>query len=211
MTTIATHVACQKLVHRRGQELGITRMYVEGQLAGDKKMTFVSVHEPRGVQVLVWGTLSDKTCRAILGNSTQDLHAGLMVGLEGAVRAGMSGNNINTANIIAAMFVATGQDAASVLESGWTQLCSDYDPDTMDLHLSLFIPSLIVGSVGGGTAYSTQKEALDLIGCAGEGKKWALAETIASFALALEVSTMSAIIDDTFTKSHQRLARSNKL
>ena len=68
----------------------------------------------------------------------------------------------------------------------------------------------MVGSVGGGTGYATQKEALELIGCHGEGKKWALAETIAAFSLALELSTLSALATDTFAASHKDLARGPK-
>lgn len=40
-----------------------------------------------------------------------------------------------------------------------------------------------------------------------DGKKWALAETIAAFALALDASTVSAIANDTFAASHPNLAR----
>lgn len=117
------------------------------------------------------------------------------------------GNNINSANILAAMFISLGQDAASVVESGWNHLTHDYDADTGDLVISMFIPSLLVGTVGGGTVYQTQKHCLNLIHCSGAHKKYALAETIAAFVLALEVSTISAVGNDTFSQSHKRLAR----
>ncbi len=38
-------------------------------------------------------------------------------------------------------------------------------------------------------------------------KKGALAETITAFALAVDVSTVSAIANDTFVANHQNLAR----
>lgn len=42
-----------------------------------------------------------------------------------------------------------------------------------------------MGSIGGGTVYPTQKEALDLLDCVGTGKEWVLAETLVAFTLAL--------------------------
>lgn len=77
--------------------------------------------------------------------------------------------------------------------------------------MSLFFPSLLVGSVGGGTGYPSQQEGLQMLGCAGPGRKWALAETIAAFALALDLSSSSAIASNTKAASHQRLARANKI
>lgn len=211
MTTIATHTACQKLMRQRGAQLKIVDFQLEGQLASDKKLSFIQVLEPRGVQVFAWGTLSDEVCRSVLGSSAVRIHNAILTAQQGALRAGMVGSNINVVNIFTAMFIACGQDAASVLESGWAQLVSDFDAESKDVTLSLFVPSLLIGSVGGGTMYPTQREALEMMACAGAGKKWALAETIASFALALDISTLSAMADDTFTRSHERLARSSKI
>jgi hydroxymethylglutaryl-CoA reductase len=117
------------------------------------------------------------------------------------------GQNINTANVMAAMFIAYGQDIASVLELGWSHLTADLDEETKLLTLSLYIPSLLVGTVGGGTHYPSQRESLELISYYGDGKKRALAEIIIVFALALDVSTVSAIVNDIFAASHQNLAR----
>jgi NADP-dependent 3-hydroxy-3-methylglutaryl-CoA reductase len=211
MSTIATHKACQTLLDTRGAELKIKDFQLEGQLASDKKLSYIHLYEPRGVQVFVWGVLSDDICRSVLGSSAARIHDAIMIAQQGAIRAGMIGSNINVVNVFTAMFIACGQDAASVLESGWAQLNSEFDVDKKELTLSLFIPSLLIGSVGGGTMYATQREALEMIKCAGQGRKWALAETMAAFALALDISTVSAMADDTFAKSHERLARASKL
>jgi hydroxymethylglutaryl-CoA reductase len=84
--------------------------------------------------------------------------------------------------------ITAGQDPASVGESSWSHLTTEFDDDSGDLTFSLYFPSLPVGTVGGGTGYPTPREALDLIGCRGTGRKWALAETVAAFALALDIS-----------------------
>jgi hydroxymethylglutaryl-CoA reductase len=81
------------------------------------------------------------------------------------------GQNINTANVMSAMFISCGQDTASVVESGWVYLTADLDKETKVLTLSLYILSLLVGTVGGGTHYPSQRESLELIRCYREGKK----------------------------------------
>jgi len=208
MVTIATQAALTGFLSSPAAlKANLIDFHVEGGMSSDKKFSWSSVPTPRGVQVIAWATLDDEACQAVLGLSCARLHRAATNASHSAIRSGMVGNNINTANILAAMFIACGQDAASVLESGWSQLTTEYNEQTRELVLSLFFPSMLVGTVGGGTAYPTQREALELIECAGEGRKWALAETIAAFALALEVSTLSAVANGTFAEAHRKLAR----
>ena len=62
---------------------------------------------------------------------------------------GQLGYSVNPSNVIAAMFIACGQDAASVAEAAWSQLTAEYDADTKLLRLISYFPSLPVGVVGG--------------------------------------------------------------
>ncbi len=71
----------------------------------------------------------------------------------------------------------------------------------------LLQPCLVVGTVGGGTRLPCQNEALKMLGCQGEGTKERLAEIIAGYCLALELSTMSAVVEGTFVKAHSQLGR----
>ncbi|KAH8815514.1 hydroxymethylglutaryl-coenzyme A reductase family protein [Xylogone sp. PMI_703] len=208
MVTIATHRACKEfLASDASKDLGIVDFVIEGQFSSDKKASWESIRNGRGVEVMVWGSVSDAVCQKVLGTTTTRLHSTISIFSKGSTRAGHIGNSINTANILAAFFIACGQDAASVFESGWSHLTTDLDEKTKTLTLTLYFPNLIVGTMGGGTQYPTQREALEFIGCYGEGKKLALAETIAAFALALDISTVSAMANDTFSQSHQDLAR----
>ena len=211
MVTIATQAACEDLLQTHQERFNVVEFAIEGQMSSDKKLSTSQILEPRGTQVVAWGTVSDATCRSVLGLPAETLHLGIQRMAAAAMRNSMLGNSINASNIIAAMFISCGQDAASVLESGWAQLTSSYDSETQVVTLGLFLASLLVGSVGGGTMYPTQRESLEMIGCTGPGKKLALAETIAAFALALDLSTMSAVANDTFTTSHERLARKAKI
>jgi NADP-dependent 3-hydroxy-3-methylglutaryl-CoA reductase len=208
MVTIATQQACDRFLGTEtAKELGVKDFIIEGEMASDKKASWGNVKEPRGLQVIAWASLSNNACEKVLGCSTERLYTVLMTMKEGQVRNGQWGSNVNTANIIAAMFIACGQDAGSVAESSWSHLTLGYDWMAKDLKLSLFLPSLPVGTVGGGTSYTTQKASLDLLKCHGPGMKRRLAGLIAAFALALDVSTAAALANGTFTQSHERLAR----
>jgi hydroxymethylglutaryl-CoA reductase len=85
-------------------------------------------------------------------------------------------------------------------------LIANLDEEMRVLTLSLYIPSLLVKTMEGGMYYSNQQESLELISYYKSGKKWALIETIIAFALALDISIISAIISDTFVTSYQNLA-----
>ncbi|KAG9606394.1 hydroxymethylglutaryl-CoA reductase, partial [Aureobasidium melanogenum] len=151
MTTIATHKACQKLIESREYELKIVDFQLEGQMTSDKKIAYIHLQEPRGFQVFAWGVLSNQTCKNVLGSSAVRIHEAAMTCQRGANRAGMIGPNNDVANILAAMFIACGQDAASVLESRWAQVNTEYDAEKKELTVSLFIPCVNIGTVGGVT------------------------------------------------------------
>ena len=112
---------------------------------------------------------------------------------EGATRIGAIGSNINVANVIASVFIATGQDVANVVESASAQLHISaisskeldeaqkkilyhnngkvFNGDKTDeggVYVSLQLPSIIAATVGGGTMLATQKECLQIMGCHGK-------------------------------------------
>ncbi|MBC8145713.1 MAG: phosphotransferase [bacterium] len=118
---------------------------------------------------------------------------------------GMVGYNINVANAIASIFVATGQDLGSLHESSVGVL--NVERTTTGLYLSLNLPTLVIGTVGGGTHLPCQREALELMGCYGSGRLERFASLIAGFALSLEISTYAAIVSGQFAKAHEMLGR----
>lgn len=210
MVTIATQKACDEfLASGAAAQMGVVDFFIEGDVASDKKAAWRNVAEPRGCQVLAWGEVTDEVCERVLKCSTARLYTLLMLMKEGQTRNGGFGCNVNTANVVAAVFIACGQDAGSVAESCWSQLTTAYDMETKVLKLSLFFPSLPVGIVGGGTMYPSQKASLDLLDCRGPGGKRKLAGLIACFCMALDVSTAAAIASGGFTDSHKKLARND--
>lgn len=208
MVTIATQTACDRfLASNTAKELGVKDFIIEGDMASDKKASWGNATEPRGCQVVAWGEMTNEVCERVLKCSTKRLYDVLMLMKEGQTRNGSFGCNVNTANIVAAMFIACGQDAGSVAESAWAHLTTTYDSDTKVLNQSLFFPSLPVGTVGGGTMYPSQQASLEMLKCTGPGSKRRLAGLVACFSMALDISTAAAIASGGFTDAHKRLAR----
>ncbi len=122
--------------------------------------------------------------------------------------AGLGTQNwlVQSANGIAAVMIACGQDAAYVTESATGML--DFDVDAKgDLYASVHLPCLLVGTVGGGSGQGTAAECLKLLGCAGEGGANTFAEILAATVLAGDLSLMAAFASHEFVASHEKLGR----
>jgi hydroxymethylglutaryl-CoA reductase (NADPH) len=103
------------------------------------------------------------------------------------------------------MYIATGQDPAQVVGGSMAVTsCEDIDGD---LYISVRMPTVEVGTVGGGTSLPCQSEALNMIGCAGDGKSKKLSEIVAATVLAGELSTLAAQAARHLGKSHNALGR----
>ncbi|KAJ5682421.1 hydroxymethylglutaryl-coenzyme A reductase family protein [Penicillium macrosclerotiorum] len=210
MVTLATQKVCDEFAtSNTALVMKIKNITVEGQRVSDKNLSWGNILNSRGVSVIAWATITKKDCQSVLGCSTWDLYEVVRNSKEAATRNGQLGYSIDQANIVTAMFIACGQDAASVAESAWSHLTVEFDPQTKGLSVSTYLPSLPVGTVGAGTILDTQREALELLGCTGSGSKGRLAGLIASFALALDMSTVAAITNNTFAASHRKFARSS--
>jgi hydroxymethylglutaryl-CoA reductase (NADPH) len=120
--------------------------------------------------------------------------------------AGSNNNGMHSANGITAIFIATGQDVANVAESSAAIVYTDQMPDN-SYYFSITIPSLIVGTYGGGTALATQRECLELLSCYGAGKVNRLAEIVAATVLCGELSLLSAVLAREWVSSHEKLGR----
>ncbi|MHA1298415.1 MAG: hydroxymethylglutaryl-CoA reductase (NADPH) [Candidatus Helarchaeota archaeon] len=134
----------------------------------------------------------------------------------GTGQAAAYGLNAHVANIIAAIFLATGQDAAQVVESSMGIVTAEL-LDNNDLYMSLLLPSLEIGTTGGGTHLPTQREALSILGCAGFYKDkppgtmaCKFAEIITSTALAGEISLCAALSAGHLASTHEKLGRGKK-
>ncbi len=112
----------------------------------------------------------------------------------------------SAANGIAALFIATGQDAANAAESSAALTFSELLPGG-DYYTSITLPSLIVATYGGGTGLAPQRECLEVLGCYGAGNVLKLAEIVAATALCGELSLGSAILAGEWVTAHDLLGR----
>src|SRR4029077_372830 len=112
--------------------------------------------------------------------------------LLGQVAANVVGYNGHLANGLTAFFIACGQDVANVANAATGITSFDLTTDG-DLYVSVTLPSLTVGTVGGGTQLGTSLECLRMLSCAGDGGAPKLAEIVAATALAGELSMGAAI------------------
>merc|ERR1712185_336559 len=88
--------------------------------------------------------------------------------LIGSAMAGsVGGFNAHAANIVTAIYLATGQDPAQNVESSNCITNMELDDDGVSLHVSVTMPSIEVGTVGGGTHLPAQSACLDICGVRG--------------------------------------------
>ncbi len=203
MVTIATEALCRHIeAHCPVRPL---HWFIEANYSGDKKSTYLALTSGRGRKVTASVTLPRAMVEKYLHVSVERfLDYSRMAGL-GAMLSGQIGAQGHYANGLAAFYIATGQDAACVSESaiGFTRV-EDRDGD---LFISVTLPNILVGSVGGGTGLPSQAAALRLMGLQGPGKAAALAEVVASVCLCGEISIIGALAAGEFTQAHRKLAR----
>ncbi|QCO55080.1 3-hydroxy-3-methylglutaryl-CoA reductase [Pseudorhodobacter turbinis] len=203
MVTIATNALCEDIAARC--PIAMKAWYIEGNFSGDKKASFLGLVTGRGRKVSASVTLPASVVEKTLGTTVQAMLDYGQVANLGAHLSGQLGTQAHFANGLAALYIATGQDAACVAESaiGITRM----EPRGEDLFCSVTMPNILVGSVGGGTSLPSQSAGLNILGLKGAGKGAALAEVAAATCLCGEISIVAAIAAGHFTRAHEQLAR----
>jgi hydroxymethylglutaryl-CoA reductase (NADPH) len=203
----ATLAACEWI---KRSYPGTLRYFLTGNIDTDKKHSHLNTLLTRGKRVVAEAVVRREVMRRILRIDTRDLFWTRQVQMAGAFLAGSSNNGAHAANGLAALFIATGQDAANVAESHAAITYSQY-LDNGDFYWSITLPSLIVGTCGGGTGLPTQRQCLEMLGCYGQGKANKLAEICAAVVLAGETSLAAAMLHGDWVAAHERLGRNRPL
>lgn len=208
MTTTCTWQACLWITEKIKffSEIKVKNFIIEGGVSGDKKVCYQNFIHGRGIKVQAEVVIPAKIFRRIFKCTPQEGKALWDHYVYGSIGMGMVGINGNVANVIAAVFAATGQDIACVHESALANTVISLT-DEGDLYFNMIFPGLVVGTVGGGTNLPHQKECLEILGCVGPGSAGKLAEIIAGYCLALDISTMTAVAAGQFADAHERLGR----
>jgi hydroxymethylglutaryl-CoA reductase (NADPH) len=203
MTGKATFVACEwiKANHPRKPAY-----ILSGAIDTDKKHSMMNLIRTRGKRVIAEFTLKRDIAREVLRIDTSDLYRYRQIAAVGALQSGAAYSGAHSANGIAALFIATGQDEANVAESHagitYGQLL-----ENGDYYWSVTLPAVICATYGGGTGLPTQRECLEILGCYGKDKADKLAEIVAAVVLAGDVSLTSAVLAGDWVTSHEAMGR----
>ena len=199
----ATLAACQWIMANAPT---VRHFLLDSYFATDKKVSHVNVLHGRGKRVIAEATVPRALLREMMHVEPETFRAYTAVTSLSAFMAGSSSNGLHAPNAIAAMFMATGQDVANVAEGASSMLHLEVTP-AGDLYASLTLPSLIVGTHGGGTGLATQRECLEMLGCYGTGKVNKLAEIVGAVALAGELSLAAAVLTLEWVSAHEKMGR----
>lgn len=204
MVTIATQAICDWV--NENTPIKPAYYFVEANLSGDKKASAQSFQTVRGKKVTAEVLIPSAIIQKRLHTTATQMENYWRMSALGGVLSGTIGVQGHYANGLAALYIACGQDAACVSESavGVTRFEALQNGD---LYAAVTLPNLIVGTVGGGTGLPSQATCLEILGLRGPGKSKALAEVVASLALAGELSIIGALSANQFTRAHQKLAR----
>ncbi|GAG07238.1 unnamed protein product, partial [marine sediment metagenome] len=166
----------------------------------DKKPGKINVEKGRGKSVEAQVVLNEDSIKKhfrTTGKRLEELN--LKKNINGSKLAGSFARNAHHANMVAAVYLATGQDIANVVEGSLGEtIIESYDKETL---FAVKLPSIIVGTVGGGTTLPYAQENLKLLECCGSGEPIGsnskkLAEIIASTVLAGELSLLAALSNE---------------
>lgn len=188
---------------------------ISGNMCTDKKPAAINWILGRGKSVVVEAVIPERIIKTVLKSSVHDMiEANKQKNHIGSAMAGsVGGFNAHAANIVTAVFLATGQDPAQNVESSNCLTIMEYAEDGESLHVSVTMPSIEVGTVGGGTHLPAQAGCLEIAGVRGAAKgpdaspgdnSRKLAAIVGSAVLAGELSLMAALAANHLVRSHMQ-------
>eukprot|EP01088_Endostelium_zonatum_P017688 TRINITY_DN5344_c0_g2_i1.p1 TRINITY_DN5344_c0_g2~~TRINITY_DN5344_c0_g2_i1.p1 ORF type:complete len:606 (+),score=160.10 TRINITY_DN5344_c0_g2_i1:72-1889(+) len=211
--------ACLDFLKTQFPEMEI--ISISGNYCSDKKPAAVNWIEGRGKSVVCETTLKKSVVESVLKTTVDAMiETNVSKNLVGSAIAGsIGGFNAHASNVVSAIFLATGQDIAQNVES--SSCITLMERSGEDLYVSVTMPSIEVGTVGGGTHLSGQNACLEMVlgedkeeekGEKREGGKRAkrLAKAVCGGVLAGEISLMAALSAGHLTQSHMQLNRAKK-
>jgi|SRR5579871_5059012 len=201
MIVRATDAICRWV----GEKYRITSYFLFSGLCSEKRASGFLMTRGKGKRVTAGALLPRDVLRMYLHTTADALFRVWQSTVVGHLSAGALGYNAHAANGLTAIFIATGQDVANVVNSA--SAITIFEPHPDGLYVSTTLTALSVATVGGGTALPTQREALQMMDCFGKGKAAKLAEIVAGAVLGGEISMGAAIASQEFVNAHERYGR----
>ena len=208
MVTVASQAIYEYIL--RTSPVPIMFSLVEANFSSDKKASYQSLLGVRGKKVCAEVSLSAELVDKYLHCSTVDMAMAWEISAIGSKCSGSIGSQAHYANGLAALYIACGQDAACTAESsiGITNCSLETDKS---LRVSVTMPNIMVGTVGGGTNLPSQSACLKILNLkSNENATKELAEITAALCLCGEISLIAAITANEFTKAHQNHGRGQR-
>lgn len=182
----------------------------------DKKTSAVNGILGRGKNVIAEVTLPADICARYLHCQPEALvNLHIKKNLMGSIVAGgLRSANAHFANILLGFYLATGQDAANIIEGSQGMVHTEVKNG--QLYFSVTLPNLIVGTVGNGKSLDFVQENLTLLGCKEKRETGKNARRLAIIAAAAvlcgELSLLAAQTNPgELMRSHIKLERVNRL
>ena len=137
---------------------------ISGNYCSDKKATAVNGILGRGKYTVAELTVPSTICRRYLKTDPDRLvQLNIRKNLIGTLLAGgIRSANAHFANMLLAFYLATGQDAANIVEG--SQGLTHAETRDGDLYFSVTLPNLIVGTVGNGKELDFVRAAMERMG-----------------------------------------------
>ncbi|MBZ0111472.1 MAG: hydroxymethylglutaryl-CoA reductase [Thermoanaerobaculia bacterium] len=206
-------IACDRIVTDLIEPAtGISCTALSGNYCVDKKPAAVNFQEGRGKRLFAEVEIPGEVLSKILKTNPDDLvEVQYRKNLLGSIAAGSSGFNAHFANVLAGFFIATGQDLAHVVDGSTGVTFVEKRPNGA-AYFSVFLPTVPLGAIGGGTGLATQAESLAMLGVKVNPDRpgsavMRLAEILAATVLAGELSLMAAFTSRDLASAHERLGR----
>ncbi|PGH08700.1 hydroxymethylglutaryl-CoA reductase (NADPH) [Polytolypa hystricis UAMH7299] len=201
----------EKALHVMKTEAGFDDMAtisVSGNFCTDKKPAAINWIDGRGKSVVAEAIIPGDVVRNVLKSNVDALvELNISKNLIGSAMAGsVGGFNAHAANIVTAIFLATGQDPAQNVES--SNCITIMKNVNGNLQISVSMPSIEVGTIGGGTILEGQSAMLDMLGVRGSHHTTPgenarrLARIVAASVLAGELSLCSALAAGHLVQAH---------
>ncbi len=181
---------------------------LSGNYDVDKKPSWLNFITGRGKRVWADAVIKRSIVKSVLKTTPEkivDLVNRKI--LTGSIMSGSMGFNAHFSNVIAAIFAATGQDLGQITEGSLGITSAELD-ENKDLYISVYLPSLMIGLVGGGTNLPTQKEAQSIMGAQSVIE---FSGIVACAVLAGELSLLASQSEGTLAKAHINLARKGEI
>jgi hydroxymethylglutaryl-CoA reductase (NADPH) len=137
---------------------------VSGNICVDKKVSAINGILGRGKYVVAELLVPETVCKQELKTTPEKIvDLNIKKNLVGSiVNGGVRSANAHFANMLLAFYLATGQDAANIVEG--SQGISYAEMRGQDLYFSVTLPNIIVGTVGSGKDLPFVQENLAILG-----------------------------------------------